>query len=104
MIGLLVAPTLATATLIVFPVNLLHNVVHLLVGALGIAAFVSNRTVEYARAVAIVFVVITIAGLLPQPLLGLVPLGGLDLALHAATAILAAAAGWLYRPRSTVPA
>ena len=103
-VGLLVAPTLATATLIVFPVNLLHNVVHLLVGALGIAAFVSNRTVEYARAVAIVFVVITIAGLLPQPLLGLVPLGGLDIPLHAATAILAAAAGWLYRPRSTVAA
>src|SRR5215470_688698 len=103
-VGLLVAPTLATATLIVFPVNLLHNVVHLLVGALGIAAFVSNRTVEYARAVAIVFAVLTIAGLLPQPLLGLVPLGGLDIPLHAATAILAAAAGWLYRPRSTVGA
>jgi len=103
-VGLLVAPTLATATLIVFPVNLLHNLVHLLVGVLGIAALVSNRTVEYARAVAIVFTVITIAGFLPQPLLGLVPLGGLDIALHAATALLAAAAGWLYRPRPAVVA
>jgi hypothetical protein len=40
-----------------------------------------------------------LAGFLPQPFLGLLPLGGLDIALHAATAILAVAAGWLYRPR-----
>ena len=103
-VGLLVAPTLATATLIVFPVNVLHNAVHLLVGVLGIAAVVSNRTVEYARAMAIVFAVLTLAGFLPQPLLGLVPIGGLDIVLHAATAVLAAAAGWLYRPRPTVTA
>jgi len=103
-VGLLVAPTLATATLIVFPVNVLHNAVHLLVGVLGIAAVVSNRTVEYARAMAVVFAVLTLAGFLPQPLLGLVPIGGLDIVLHAATAVLAAAAGWLYRPRPTVAA
>ena len=102
LVGLLIAPTLATASLIVFPVNVLHNAVHILVGVLGIAAFVSGRTIEYARVVAIVFAVLTIAGFLPQPLLGLVPLGGLDIALHAATALLAAAAGWLYRPRPTV--
>ncbi|TMC09861.1 MAG: DUF4383 domain-containing protein [Chloroflexi bacterium] len=103
-VGLLVAPTLAVATLIVFPVNVLHNAVHLLVGVLGIAAVVSNRTVEYARAMAVVFAVLTLAGFLPQPLLGLVPIGGLDIVLHAATAVLAAAAGWLYRPRPTVAA
>jgi uncharacterized protein DUF4383 len=103
-VGLLVAPTLATATLIVFPVNVLHNAVHLLVGVLGIAAVVSNRTVEYARVMAVVFAVLTLAGFLPQPLLGLVPIGGLDIVLHAATAVLAAAAGWLYRPRPTVAA
>ena len=103
-VGLLVATTLATATLIVFPVNVLHNAVHLLVGVLGIAAVVSNRTVEYARAMAVAFAVLTLAGFLPQPLLGLVPIGGLDIVLHAATAILAAAAGWLYRPRPTVAA
>jgi hypothetical protein len=46
---------------------------------------------------AILFGILTIAGFLPQPLLGLVPLGGADIPLHAATALLAAAAGWLYR-------
>jgi Domain of unknown function (DUF4383) len=104
LIGLAVAPTLATATLIVFPVNVLHNAVHILVGVVGIAAFLGNRTVEYARGMAVLFAVLTLAGLLPQPLLGLVPLGGLDIALHAATALLAAAAGWLYAPRRTATA
>ena len=99
LVGLAVAPTLATATLIVFPVNVLHNAVHVLVGVAGIAAFLSGRTVEYARVVAVLFAVLTLAGFLPQPLLGLVPLGGLDIALHAATALLAVAAGWFYRPR-----
>ena len=104
LVGMAVAPTLATATLVVFPVNVLHNAVHLAVGLLGIAAFAGNRTVEYARSMAVAFAVITVAGLLPQPLLGLVPLGGLDVPLHAATALLAAAAGWLYLPRSRAAA
>lgn len=103
-VGLLVAPTLTTATLIVFPVNVLHNAVHLLVGLAGIGAFLSGRTLEYARGMAVLFLVLTLAGFAPQPALGLVPLGGLDVGLHAATALLAAAAGWLYRPRATVPA
>lgn len=100
LIGFTVSTTLATATLILFPVNVLHNIVHLLVGLLGIAAFMTGRTVEYARGVAIVFAVLVVAGFLPQPFLGLVPLGGADIALHALTAILAAAAGWLYSGRS----
>lgn len=100
LIGFTVSTTLATATLILFPVNVLHNAVHLLVGLLGIAAFLTGRTVEYARAVAVVFAVLVVAGFLPQPLLGLVPLGGADIALHALTALLAAAAGWFYTQRA----
>jgi Domain of unknown function (DUF4383) len=97
--GFLVAPGLATGTLAVFPVNAPHNVVHLVVGLLGIAAFMTNRTVEYARLMAVLFAILAVAGFAPQPLLGLVPLGGTDILLHAATALLGAVAGWLYRPR-----
>jgi hypothetical protein len=103
-LGLFVAPTLDVHNLIIFPVNVLHNVVHLLVGILGIAAFMTNRTVEYARGVGIVFVVLTIAGFLPQPLLGLVPLGGADIALHALTALLGLVAGFAYRGATTTRA
>ena len=98
LLGFTVSTTLATANLIAFPVNLLHNLVHLLVGLIGLAAYFTGQTVAYARGMAILFGVLTVAGFLPQPLLGLVPLGGADIVLHAATALLAAAAGWLYRP------
>jgi Domain of unknown function (DUF4383) len=98
LLGFTVSTTLATANLIVFPVNLLHNVVHLLVGLAGLGAYFTGQTVTYARGMAILFGILTLAGFLPQPLLGLVPLGGADIPLHAATAILAAVAGWLYRP------
>jgi hypothetical protein len=96
LVGFTASTTLATGTLIVFPVNALHNAVHLVVGLLGLAAYFTGHTVTYARGMAILFGILTIAGFLPQPLLGLVPLGGADIPLHAATALLAAAAGWLY--------
>jgi Domain of unknown function (DUF4383) len=99
LIGFAVAPTMAVGTLIVFPVNGVHNAVHLVVGLAGIGAVLSGRSVIYARAMAVLFAVLTVAAFLPQPSPELVPLGGADIALHAATALLAAAAGWLYRPR-----
>lgn len=98
LVGFTVSTTLATANLIVFPVNALHNVVHLLIGLLGLGAYFTGQTVTYARWMAILFGILTVAGFLPQPLLRLVPLGGTDIPLHAATALLAAAAGWMYRP------
>jgi len=94
--GMFVSTTLATGTLILFPVNVVHNIVHLAIGLAGIAAFMSGRTVEYARGAAVLFLVLVVAGFLPQPLLGIVPLGGADIALHAASGILAAVAGWVY--------
>lgn len=106
LVGFAVAPTLETHNLVIFPVNLIHNSVHLLVGLAGLAAFFTAREVLYSRGVAIVFAVLVVAGFLPQPLLGLVPLGGWDIALHAATAILGGLAGWMYansaRPHATV--
>lgn len=102
LIGFAVSSTLDTANLIIFPVNVLHNVVHLLVGLLGIGAFLTARSVLYARVMAVLFAVLTLAGFLPQPLLGLVPLGGADIVLHALTAILAGVAGWGYASRGGV--
>lgn len=95
-VGFAVAPTLQTHNLIIFPVNALHNAVHLAVGLVGLAAYFTAREVPYGRGMAVLFGILAIAGFLPQPLLGLVPLGGWDVALHAATAILGAVAGFLY--------
>src|SRR5687767_11424927 len=65
-----------------FPVNTLHNVVHLLFGILGIAAargmMLPART--YFQCVAIAYGLLTVLGLLPatQTLFGLVPIWGSD--------------------------
>ena len=104
-LGFFVAPTLATANLIIFPVNLPHNLAHLvLIGLPGIAAFLLAREVLYARAMTVLFAVLVVAGFLPQPFLGIIPLGGWDIALHALSGVAALAAGWIvYRmPRTQV--
>ena len=67
LIGFTVSTTLATGTLIVFPVNVLHNLVHLLVGLLGLGAYFTGQTVTYARGMAIFFGILTVVGFLPQP-------------------------------------
>lgn len=95
-LGFFVSTTLASADLIVFPVNVLHNIAHLaLIGIPGLVAYFTGRTVGYARAMAVLFAILVVAGFLPQPLLGIIPLGGWDIALHALSGIAAAAAGWL---------
>ena len=79
-----------------FPVNTLHNVVHLLFGVLGIAAsrgvLMSAR--GYFQLVAAAYALLVILGLIPatQTTFGLVPIWGNDVWLHAA---LAAAAAYL---------
>jgi hypothetical protein len=82
-----------------FPVNVLHNIVHLAIGAWGIASYRShNGSVGYARGLAILYGLLTILGILPSPfnnLFGLVPLFGNDIWLHALTALVAAYFGFV---------
>ena len=95
-LGFFVSTTLATGTLIIFPVNVLHNLAHLLlIGLPGLAAYFAGRGVEYARAMTVLFAVLVLAGFFPQPFLGLIPLGGWDIGLHAASGLAALAAGFL---------
>lgn len=81
-----------------FPVNILHNIVHLLFGLLGLAAaggtILSARA--YARVVAVSYALLVLLGLLPatQTTFGLIPIWGNDVWLHAALAIPAAYFGF----------
>ena len=81
-----------------FPVNTLHNIVHLLFGVLGIlasrGAFTAAQT--YFRVVAISYALLTVLGLLPatQTTFGLVPIWGPDVWLHGAIAVVAAYFGF----------
>ena len=83
-----------------FPVNALHNLVHIAFGIWGIAVFRSLSGARiYARSVAIVYAVLAVLGLIPglNTLFGLVPLYGHDVWLHAVLALVAAYFGWAHR-------
>lgn len=88
-----------------FPVNVLHNIVHILFGVWGLVAYRSlGAAVTYARAVAIIYAVLTVFGLIPglDTMFGLVPLYGNDIWLHALLALVAAYFGWVHRDRVDV--
>lgn len=82
-----------------FPINILHNIVHLAIGAWGIASYRSiSGSVAFARGLAIFYGLLTILGILPAPLsttFGLIPIHGADVALHAVTALIAAYFGFM---------
>ena len=83
-----------------FPVNMLHNVVHLLFGLWGVMAYRSaGGAVGYFRGVAVIYALFTVLGLLPQTntLFGLVPLHGNDVWLHGLLAVVAAYFGFVHR-------
>jgi hypothetical protein len=83
-----------------FPVNVLHNIVHLLFGIWGLMASRSYGGARgYFRAVAIIYAVLTVMGLVPglNTTFGLIPLYGADVALHAVLAAVAAYFGWMNR-------
>jgi hypothetical protein len=76
-----------------FPVNILHDAVHILFGIGGILAYRSfSGARAYSKVVAVVYAVFTVMGLIPglDTTFGLVPLYGNDIWLHAVIAIVAA--------------
>ena len=80
-----------------FPINLLHNLVHLGIGIWGLAAYRTlPRARGFARSLAVFYGLLTVMGFIPglHTLFGLVPLFGHDIWLHALTAIVAAYFGW----------
>lgn len=84
-----------------FPVNLLHNLVHVAFGIGGLVGYRDFPSARfYARVVAITYAVLTVMGLIPglKTLFGLVPLYGHDIWLHAVLAIIATYFGFVARP------
>ena len=99
-------PDLAVDTLYglllgLFPVNVLHSIVHLIIGVAGVVAYRSYSGARaYAQTLAIVYGLLAIMGLIPvlNTTFGLIPLFGHDVWLHAVTAIAAAYFGFRARP------
>jgi hypothetical protein len=87
----------------VFPVNVLHSAVHLAIGAWGLLAWRSDHLGRgmgspkmYARALTVFYGALAVLGVIPgmNTLLGMLPIHGHDVWLHAGSAALAAYFGW----------
>jgi Domain of unknown function (DUF4383) len=97
------APPLTVATgyglvMGLLPVNLLHNLVHLLFGILGIVAFAGLFAPRvYAQFVAVAYGLLVVLGMFPatNTLFGLVPIYGNDVWLHLVLGVVAAYFGFM---------
>jgi hypothetical protein len=81
-----------------FPINILHNIVHLLIGAWGILGWRSlSGAILFSRGVAIIYGLLAILGLIPatNTLFGFVPIYDHDVWLHAVSALIAAYFGFI---------
>ena len=81
-----------------FPVNAVHNVVHIVIGLWGLTASKEwGSAVIFSRGLAILYGVLAVLGLIPATytLFGLAPIHGMDVLLHAGTAAIAAYFGWI---------
>lgn len=88
-----------------FPVNMVHNLVHILFGVWGLAASRSaGGAVTYAKCVAVIYAVLAVLGLLEatETTFGLIPIYGNDVILHAVLAAIAAYFGFVNRSAPTV--
>jgi hypothetical protein len=80
-----------------FPVNTLHNVVHLLFAVLGIAAWAGGWARGYFQLLTVSYALLAIMGAIPgmNTTFGLVPIWGNDVWLHALIAGVAAYFGFV---------
>jgi hypothetical protein len=87
-----------------FPVNLLHNIVHVLFGIWGVFAARSLAGARaYFKSVAIIYAILGVMGLIPglRTTFGLIPLYGHDIWLHFVLAGAAAYFGFARREETT---
>ena len=83
-----------------FPVNVLHSLVHLVFGIWGVLAYRDwDKAKAYAKAVAVIYGLFVVMGLIPglNTTFGLVPLHDNDVWLHAVLAIPAAYFGFIQK-------
>lgn len=87
-----------------FPTNMLHNIVHCIVGLLGIASFTNlSSTRMYNRGFAIAYLAIALMGLIPvaNTTFGLMPIFGNNVWFNALTAAIAAYYSFFKKPETT---
>lgn len=97
-------PAMAPMVLGMFPVNLLHNIVHLLFGIWGLAASRSGSGAkQFCQIAGITYAVLIVVGFLSPNGFGFVPLGGNDIWLHVVLAVPLLYFGFMAKPDTVAP-
>ncbi|HEY8739287.1 MAG TPA: DUF4383 domain-containing protein [Candidatus Dormibacteraeota bacterium] len=88
-VGFVVTGLSGNRTLIIFPISPLHNVVHLAIGAAGLAASATGPALSrtFCQVVGAVLALVAILGIIIGNSLSILPIGGFDIGLHVATAL-----------------
>lgn len=88
-------PTLAPKVLGLFPVNILHNLVHLAFGVWGLlAARTFGGAVSYAKIAGVIYLVLAGLGFVAPTTFGFIPIGGNDIWLHLVLGLVLAGVGF----------
>jgi hypothetical protein len=106
-LGLILDTT--SGSLLGFDVDLVHNLVHLLTGILGLAAAFTGWSRRFNQIFGIIYLLVGIAGLIPalyfdQRLLGLMHVNAADNVLHLVVGLLAAVVGFFVTDSGTTRA
>ena len=95
-------PETAPRLLGLFPVNVLHNIVHLGLGVWGLLASRSfDGAKSYATISGAIYLVLTVLAFIDPTTFGLVPIGSHDIWLHGLLAVILLGAGLTARRTST---
>ncbi len=95
-------PAMASKALGIFPVNLLHNSVHLLSGIWGLAAARSFRSAKsFFVWGGVLYAALTVLAFVSPSGFGLVPLAGPDIGLHCLMAIVMLGIGLTAKPSAS---
>lgn len=89
----------------IFPINALHNVVHLVIGAaLLYGSTATPAAIAISRGVGIVYLLVGVLGIPFPDGFGLLPLGGTDVILHLGTAVVLLYIGFMSSGREATTA
>jgi len=85
----------------IFPVNVLHNIVHILFGVWGLlAARTFSGAVTYAKLGGFIYLALAVVGLVAPTTFGLIPIGGADVWLHVVLGLVLVGVGFTAKEES----
>jgi len=91
---------MASSTLLgIAPVNLVHNIVHLIIGLAGLSmARTDEGASTYCKTFGLILLLVGVLGLIRPDGFGLMPIGGYDIWIHLISGLILGYAGFVAAP------